>query len=231
MKLSLVIPVYNEEKKLAGTLRTCCGELEKSFDDYEIIIVNDGSDDRSADIVKELAFPKVRMISYRKNRGKGYAVRRGVLASSGDIIFYTDADLAYGTEVIKPMADMLLECGADIVIGSRKEASGGYGDYPFVRRTASRVYSGLVKRFSGLDYDTQCGIKCFRKDAGRLVFALITTKNYAFDTEAVMLAEKLKLKIEEYPVKIIEHSGSHINLVKDSAVMLRDMMKIKNRMK
>ncbi|MDD6254874.1 MAG: glycosyltransferase [Eubacteriales bacterium] len=231
MKLSLVIPVYNEENKIADTLAECCSELDKSFDDYEIIIVNDGSSDRSADKVKQLAYPKVKMISYKKNRGKGYAVRRGVLVSSGDVICYTDADLAYGADIIKPMTDALESCGADLVIGSRKDTEDGYGGYPPLRKAASRVYSDMVRLASGVSYDTQCGIKCFRKDIGRLLFALMKTDTYAFDTEVIMIAEKMNLKIKEYPVKIMNHSDSHVNIVRDSAVMLKDMLRIRHRIK
>ncbi|MGI6205892.1 MAG: glycosyltransferase [Anaerovoracaceae bacterium] len=232
MKISLVIPVYNEEKIIADTLARCCSELEEHYGSgYEIIVVNDGSSDRSADIVKELAYPRVRMISYKKNRGKGYAVRRGVLVSSGDVICYTDADLAYGTEIISIMADALASCGADLMIGSRLESSDGYGNYPPLRKAASKIYSHLVKRYSGIRYDTQCGIKCFRREVGRLLFALVRTENYAFDTEVIMLAEKMKFKVEEYPVKMIKHGDSHVNLVKDSAVMFKDMIKINKSIK
>lgn len=231
MKFTLCIPMYNESKIIADTAKTLSSYMSSRFDDYEIIFSDDGSTDGSADIVKSLELPCVRVIGYSDNRGKGSAVREAMLASSGDMVMFTDSDLAYGTEVIGQVADAFdahPEC--DLVVGSRNIAKDGYDGYTFVRKLASKAYISVLKTVGGLKIsDSQCGCKAFRGEAARRVFGYCEVNRFAFDFEAILVAEKCGYKIYEIPVKVINHGDSKVSVVKDSLKMLRDIMKMKKR--
>ena len=229
-ELSLVIPVYNEEKVIDGLISTCTDFFEHSGLSYEIILVDDGSEDASAKIIREHLSERIRMVSFEKNAGKGAAVRSGILASRGEFVFFTDSDLAYGLDVIPKML-VLLEQGADLVLGSRSLAEGGYGDYPLIRRLASHIYSGIITRFSGMDYDTQCGIKGFRRESAVKVFENVRTEGYAFDLEVILLAKKKEMIIAQYPVTIVNQGDSRIGMLGNSVSMLRDMVRIRRRVR
>lgn len=139
--------MYNESKVIADTARTLSAYMEENFvkengeRDYEILFSNDGSTDGCDAIVRELDLPGVRVVGYEQNHGKGCAVRTAMLQSRGDIAMFTDADLAYGTEVIRRMADTFdKEKDADLVIGSRNLSEDGYAEYTAIRKLASKIY-------------------------------------------------------------------------------------------
>lgn len=242
MLFSVVIPMYNEKtiaKDCASSLvkRLESSAMDLSFE-YEMIFSDDGSSDGCGDIVKEfiseasLGRGSMRVIRQDVNRGKGSAVRKGILDSAGDVVLFTDSDLAYGADAI---IDMLLsftseENGADILIGSRKISEDGYSGYSFIRSLASKIYVKLLSLGTGFSYtDSQCGIKMFRGDVGRRIFSLCETDGWAFDFEALIIAERLGFKVREFPVKVINHRESKINLVKDSIKMVSEVGKIKKR--
>ncbi len=229
-ELSLVIPVYNEENNIEGLVRTCQEYFGRTGLRYEIILVDDGSTDGSADRIRSVLSDRVRKVTLNKNTGKGAAVRSGILTAEGEYLFFTDSDLAYGLEVIPEMANLLKE-GADLVLGSRALASGSYGDYPLIRRVASHIYSGIITAFSGVDYDTQCGVKGFRKDSAVRIFRDLHTDGYAFDLEVILLAEKEGMTISQYPVTIINQGDSRVNVLTSSLSMLRDMVRIRKRIR
>ncbi len=228
--LSLVIPVYNEEKLIKKLIEDCCEFFDRAGVNYELLLVDDGSTDASAERIREKISEKVRLVRLDSNRGKGFAVRRGVLEARGEKIFYTDSDLAYGLDVILEMAGKL-ELGADLILGSRALAEGGYGEYPLIRTIASHIYSGIITAFSGAAYDTQCGVKGFRKDCARRIFEEVRTDGYAFDLEVILLAEKEGMKIEEHPVIIVNQGESQVALLQSSVTMLRDIIRIRKRMR
>ena len=236
MKLSVVIPMYNEESAAKNTADelVCAldGYLDDIIDGYEVIFSNDGSTDTSADIIGEMAgegkYRFVRLVGDRTNRGKGAAVRRGVLASDGDIVLFTDCDLAYGTEVIGEAVRLFDETNADGVIGSRAIHPNGYDGYTKIRKLASKVYLRVLSRFAGFSLsDSQCGFKAFRGDLIRKVFSATVTDGWSFDFEVIMRAEKYGAKIEEMPVTVLRHGTSRINLLGDSIKMLRDVRRLK----
>ena len=232
MKISLVVPVYNEEKIIRETILSVKDYMEKNFADYEIIFVNDGSSDNTEKIASELSGGNLKLISYEQNKGKGGAVKTGMLAALGDVIFYTDADLAYGTGVILEGYKIFEEDKeADLVIGSRKKHKDGYESYTLIRKIMSFVFYLVLKIYGGLQQsDSQSGIKGFRSKAAKKIFGLCQTDGWSFDFEVLKLAEKLKYKTAEMPVKIINHRESKIK-PGDSIKMLREISVIKKRIK
>ncbi len=233
MKLSVCIPMYNEAAGVAASVKALSEYCKKNFEDYEIIYINDGSKDGCDEILRKLDIENVRLISYSPNRGKGYAVRRGMLEATGDFRLFTDTDLAYGCDVIKEIFSMYQkekENGVDIIIGSRKLAGGGYESYTFMRRAASKVYLKLLQTLGGFSLsDSQCGFKGFSANAAEELFSLCETDRFAFDFEILSFASRLGYKIAEMPVKIINHGESKINLLRDSTKMFADIIKIRSR--
>ncbi len=229
-KISVVIPVYNEEKNILICMDRLCSYMSEHFEDYEIILVNDGSSDSTEKLFLTHAgnYANLKMVSYCQNQGKGYAVKTGMLETTGGRIVCTDCDLAYGVEVIGEMADKLTEY--DLVIGSRNLTKEGHKGYNFARKIASKVYIKLLNLAAGFRHtDSQCGIKAYRGDTARRIFRYCETKGFAFDLEVLMIAEKAGYIIGEYPVSIINHSseGSKVRIIQDTKKMLSDLRRIK----
>lgn len=232
MKFSLCIPMYNETSIIEATARTLSDYMQKNFDDYEIIFSDDGSCDGSAELVRSLGLPKVRVVGYERNRGKGCAVRTGILAATGDVIMFTDADLAYGTDVIREVADVFAKEPTDVVIGSRNLHPDGYEGYTFIRKVASKAYIKILCIAGGLKLsDSQTGCKAFSAKAAKDIFSRCETDGFAFDFEVILWAQKLGYRFTELPVKIINHRESKVRVLRDAARMLRDLRKIKKRVK
>lgn len=234
MKITLLIPMYNEEKIVKGTLDEVTAYMKETFgEDYEILFVNDGSGDSCAAIVSECRDPSVRLVSYGQNRGKGHAIRTGVEVARGDVIFFTDCDLAYGCEVIKEFYDVLAdEKGPDVAVGSRPKHPEGYAGYTFLRRLVSRAYLLVLRLFGGLKLsDSQCGCKGFRRDIAKRVFSYCEIDRFAFDFEAILIAQRMGATFREIPVTVKRHGESKVHIVKDTLRMLRDLRKMKKRIK
>ena len=233
MKFSLCIPMYNESSIIEDTARQLSDYMQANFDDYEIIFANDGSKDGCDKLVEQMHLPCVRVVGYEQNRGKGYAVRTAMLAAKGDYVMFTDADLAYGTDVIARVRDAFLEHPeADMVIGSRNLSKDGYEGYTPIRKLASKTYIKVLCIAGGFKLsDSQCGCKAFTKDAVKKIFTRCEVDRFAFDFEAILWAVKYGMTIHEIPVKIINHRESSVNLVRDTLKMLRDLVKMKRRIK
>jgi len=205
---------------------------------YELLFSDDGSSDGCGKIVEDtvkslnLSNGCVKVVRSVKNFGKGHAVRLAVGEATGDIILYTDCDLAYGTDVI---TEAFLMCSAkdfsgDILIGSRNLTADGYEGYSLIRKIASKCYIKLICAAAGFKLtDSQCGFKAFRRDCAKKLFSLAEIDGWAFDLELLMLAQKFGYKIKEFPVKIINHRESKIHLAGDSIKMLKDVRRIKKR--
>ena len=205
--------------------------MAKNCSDYEILFSDDGSTDGCADIVRSLELPCVRVVGYRNNRGKGCAVRTAFLEARGDFVMFTDADLAYGTEVIRRAYDELLaHPEAGLVIGSRNLDKDGYSGYTFLRRVASKAYIFLLGIVGGFRLsDSQCGCKGFTHDAVQKIFPRCEVDGFAFDFEAILWAGKLGIGIVEMPVKVINHGSSKVHVLRDSLKMLKDLHRMKKR--
>lgn len=227
MKVSLVIPAYNESRIVLDTLRAASAKLGELAEDYEVILVDDGSTDNTAQLALNCGDPHVRLEAYGPNHGKGRAVRVGMLASRGDIILCTDADLAYGVDVFQRVLEQFRAGDADLVIGSRRMDEEGYGNYPPLRILMSRCFGLLSQRISGLPYDTQCGIKGYRQAAARQIFSRCIIDGFSFDFEVLMRADKLGLRVSQIPVSIINFRESKVNVVRDSLRMFWDLFRIR----
>lgn len=233
-KVSVVIPVYNEEKNILSCLEKLHDYMSVNFKEYEIIIVNDGSTDSTEQIFLCNAgnYKNLRMISYTPNKGKGNAVRTGMLGITGEYAVCTDCDLAYGVEA---MGEMLKKLSSyDLVIGSRNLSKDGHKGYNPIRKLASKTYIRLLNLAAGFHHtDSQCGIKAYRGEAAKRIFSNCKTNGFAFDLEVLMIAEKAGLSIGEHPVSIINHSkdDSKVRIIRDTHKMLSDLKKIKKHVK
>lgn len=231
MDISLVIPAYNESGIIMDTIQTVSARLAELTAEYEVLIVDDGSTDGMAELVRGCGDPRVRLEGYASNRGKGCAVRTGMLAAQGDLILCTDADLAYGVDVFAGLLERLRTGEADLVIGSRRIGGEGYKNYPPLRILMSKCFGLLSHMISGLPYDTQCGIKAYRRQAAWAIFSRCTTDGFSFDFEVLMRADRLGLKVEQFPVSVINFRESKVNVVRDSARMFRDVFRIRKKVR
>jgi dolichyl-phosphate beta-glucosyltransferase len=229
--LSIIIPAYNEAKRLPATLDCILGFLQQKAWDAEIIVVNDGSTDNTVDVVKSYGqrSPAIHLINNTVNRGKGSSIRDGVLQSCGDIILFTDADNSTPIED----ADKLIAAicaGADIAIGSRwVERKLQTLPQPAHRRLNGRIYNLLLRSLLGLKFkDTQNGFKAFTQKAAKSIFALQRISGWGFDAEVLFLACKFNFMACEVPDEYIYCAeGSKIHPYRDGARMLGELIKLR----
>ena len=233
MKISVIIPMYNESSVIGNTARELHEYMSGHFEDYEVIFFDDGSKDGSAQIVESLGLPCLRVSTYGENRGKGAAVRHAMLEATGDVVMFTDADLAYGTEVIGRVYGIFADDPeTDIVTGSRNIHKDGYEGYTLMRKLMSKVYIKVLCIMGGFKLtDSQCGCKAFSGKAAKDIFSRCEVDGFAFDFEAILWAGKLGYRIKEMPVKVINHRDSKINVIKDTFRMLSDLRRIKKSVK
>lgn len=233
MRISLCVPMYNESSIIEKTAKELSKYMSENFrEDYEIIFADDGSKDGSADIVNALNLPNVKVVGYEKNQGKGCAVRHGVLASCGDIVIFTDADLAYGVDVIADAVKIVEKGEYPVLVASRAKHKEGYEGYTPIRKLASKTYIKVLNLFGGIKIsDAQCGFKAFSGKVGREIFSRCKTNNFAFDLEVILWAQKMKLKIYEMPAKIINHRESKVNVLRDAFRMLKEISVIKRNIR
>ncbi len=233
MKISVCIPMYNENRVIAESAKQLSDYMSAHFDSYELLFCSDGSTDGCDETVRALNLPHTRVIAYSPNRGKGYAVRTAMLAATGDIRMFTDADLAYGTEVIATVARAFSEHPeSEMVIGSRNLQKDGYDGYTFLRRIASKIYIKVLCMAGGFRLsDSQCGCKAFSAKAAEEIFPRCEVNGYAFDFEAILWAGKLHFRVTEIPVKVINHDQSKVRIIRDTVKMLRDLRRMRKRVK
>lgn len=234
-KISVLIPMYNEITTAPHTARILDGYMSEKFgDDYEIVFFDDGSTDGCRDAVKKLGLDNIRAEGYSVNKGKGGAVRHGIGHCRGDVIVCTDCDLAYGCDAILDIYNRIVSGGEHIVIGSRNLSADGYEGYTPLRRIMSKLYIKIVSFIAGFRYsDSQCGLKAYCAEAAKSIFDKCSVNGFAFDLEVLLLADKMKMKVAEMPVKVINHreSASKVRPVRDAIAMIKDAKKIKKKLK
>ncbi|MBE6576807.1 MAG: glycosyltransferase [Ruminococcaceae bacterium] len=230
MKISLIIPMYNENAVIEQTANRLSSYMSECFDEYEIIFFDDGSTDGSRRTVENMSLANVKVMGSTRNLGKGYAVRQGMLSADGDIRIFTDADLAYGTQVIERAYEAMCDGQTDVLIGSRNLSKDAYAEYTFIRRMMSKMYVRLVRAFTRLDTsDCQCGFKAFSAQSAQEIFSACTTDGFSFDLEVLLRAKKAQKRIVEMPVSIIEHKKSSVKPMRDTLEMLFEIRRIKKK--
>jgi glycosyltransferase involved in cell wall biosynthesis len=232
-KISAVIPVYNEAACLREHVPALSEILrEIAADDWEILLVDDGSEDGTGAIVAELAAdPHVRGLRHEVNRGKGAAVRTGVLASRGGIVLFCDADMSTPVETAREFV-AALEAGADVVVGNRKSRAATIEKWqPPLRTWLGLGFTWLANTLMGLRIsDYTCGFKAFRGEAGRRVFERVATSRWSFDVEVLALAARDGLVIREIPVRWHHEDDTRVRVLRDIAASFVEVLAIRRRL-
>jgi dolichyl-phosphate beta-glucosyltransferase len=230
VELSVIIPLYNEEKRISQTISVIADYLKRNLKSYEIILVNDGSTDNTLLVIKKIQeeLQNIVIIENQKNKGKGYSIRRGVLEVKGKYILFSDADLSTPIEEIERLMPKLEE-GFNIAIGSR-----GLPDSRIllhqgkIRENMGRIFGFIVRKFIGLKIrDTQCGFKLFPKKVANLIFREQTINGFSFDVEFLLIAKEKGLRIAEVPIVWRDSNESKVNIFTEPVKMLRDLIRIK----
>jgi dolichyl-phosphate beta-glucosyltransferase len=226
--ISVVIPAYNESARILPTLFSRIDHFLTRNMSHEIIVVDDGSRDETAAVVREVSrrLSSVRLICLPSNLGKGAAVRAGVRNAMGDLVLIEDAD---GATPISEFASLhaAIEAGADVAIGSRQPTEHTRVERRLKRWIMGRTFALLVNGWAvpGIA-DTQCGFKLFRIEVARRIFALQSLNGFAFDVELLRIARALAFRIDEVPINWADVPGSKVSLVRDSLRMLWDVLRV-----
>ena len=232
--LSVVIPAYNEEQRIGSTLERILRYLSSRGRSFELLVVDDGSQDRTCEIAQEFGSGgdpqwSLRLFRNHQNRGKGYSVRRGMLEAQGAYTLLTDADLSSPIEEIAKLEKEVIEGRCDIAFGSRDmEGSQIEVRQPWLRETSGKIFNRLVRLSTGLSYsDTQCGFKLFKMSRCKNLFRKQTIDGFSFDVEVLYIARKWGLTLKEIPVVWRHAPGSRVRFAPDAFRMLWDLVGIR----
>jgi glycosyltransferase involved in cell wall biosynthesis len=226
--LSIIIPAHNEENRLPGTLEQIFRFLEQQSFSSEVLVVENGSSDRTYEVAQDFASRHSNLRVIRNDqRGKGLAIHRGVQDVSGEYIFLCDADLSMPVEEISKFIPPQLD-HLDIAIGSREASGSVRYDEPYYRHLTGRVFNTLIRWLvlPGLQ-DTQCGFKCIRAQVARDIFPYQTLTGWAFDVELLYIARHHGYKIFEIPIQWYFNADSKISVFRDSLRMFLDLLLIR----
>jgi glycosyltransferase involved in cell wall biosynthesis len=227
---SIVIPAYNEARRITATLEKVLAYVAGQGWAAEVVVVNDGSRDETAAIVSGFAArnPAVRLVENPGNHGKGFSVRNGMMQARGQWLLFTDADLSSPIEEAPKLVDAL-RAGADVAIGSRwLERQSQTKRQPLYRQIIGRVFNGLLQGILRLPYkDTQCGFKAFTHAAAQELFSRQLVDRWAFDPELLFLARKLRMKVEEVPVAWAHDKLSTIRPFRDGPRMFWELLLVR----
>ncbi|MDD5449404.1 MAG: glycosyltransferase family 2 protein [Candidatus Omnitrophica bacterium] len=230
--ISIIIPAYNEAKRLPLFLNAVISYCKRSQKIYEIIIVDDGSKDNTFGIAASYKdkFADIDVVKIRKNRGKGYAVKRGFFKATGNICLFLDADGSVTPDEIEKNIHYIMEDGYDIFIGSRViKNKENVVSAAWYRKLLGLVFNFFVHFFLFKNVkDTQCGFKIFRKEVIKPLFSRSYLRGFGFDLEILYLAYKMGYKVKEGSVSWHHVGGSKINLLKDPIVMFFNILQIRN---
>jgi glycosyltransferase involved in cell wall biosynthesis len=232
---SLVVPAFNEADRIGQSLREILAYLQTQSAGSELIVVNDGSTDATSQIVREVFAATggiaTQLLENFPNRGKGAAVRTGLLAATKPIGLFSDADLSTPIDEAPKLIQPIVAGEVDIAIGSRGLNRRLIGNrQPWRREQAGRVFNLIVRVATGLPFwDTQCGFKAFRLDVCRPILQAAQTDGFGFDVELLYLAQRARLKMKEIPVRWNHHEGSKLHVIYDSFRMFREVVEVRMR--
>jgi glycosyltransferase involved in cell wall biosynthesis len=231
--LSIIIPAFNEQKRLGDSIRNILSFIEKENLDAELIVVDDGSSDKTAEVGREAGreFPGIttKVIRYEENRGKGFAVRTGLLAASGAIALFSDADLSTPIDELPKLVEPIERDEFDVTFGSRALDRSLIGIHqPWRREQSGKVFNLLVRLQTGLPFwDTQCGFKAFRMQKFRPLLEVMKIDRFGFDVEFLFVADYHKLRLKEIPVRWNHCEGTTISVFRDSRRMFNEVLQIR----
>jgi dolichyl-phosphate beta-glucosyltransferase len=230
LRYSIVIPAFNEEARIGATLERVMSCVHARGWSAEVLVVNDGSSDRTTEIVTAAAhrFPEIRLVQNSANRGKGYSVRNGILQARGEIVMFTDADLSAPIEEAERLFDAIQE-GADVAIGSRwLDRSRQTLRQPLYRRFFGRCFNWLTRLVMHLPLaDTQCGFKAFRCGVAQTIFTRQRIERWGFDPEILYIALRLGMRVAEVPVTWGHDERSRISYLRDGLRMMQDLVMVR----
>jgi dolichyl-phosphate beta-glucosyltransferase len=234
--LSLVIPAYNEARRLPNTLQELHDYCSRWAYLFEVIIVVEPSTDDTLALAQAGAktFPQLKVIGNQVHRGKGFAVRTGMLASAGELVFFTDADLSTPLyEIDRALTLFEAERDLQIIVGNRQHPDSQIIRHQsWVRERMGKTFNALVRWLAGIEIrDTQCGFKGFRRAASRAIFERQQTDGFSFDVEVLLLAKALGFSVKETPVHWSNSPDSKVRVVSDSLKMLRDVAMMRRTVK
>lgn len=230
LRLSIIVPAFNEQRRLAATLATLCDYLGRQPWDWEVRVVDDGSADDTARIAESFSSTHPRVVVQREpHRGKGGAVKAGLAAAPGEYRFICDADLSMPVEEIGRFLPPLAT-GFDVAIGSREGRTARRLGEPAYRHLAGRLFNFMVQRLAlpGIE-DSQCGFKMFTAAAVAAIFPRVMVDGWAFDVEVLTIAREQRLRVIEVPIEWHYRADSQLSILRDSAGMLRELLRIKWR--
>ena len=227
--VSIVVPAFNEAARIGDSIRKIDEFIRQSPLSFELIVVDDGSSDGTAAIINQFPIKDLRFIRNDQNRGKGYTVRKGVLAATGKYVLFTDADLSAPIGEMTKLLDVARNEDADVVIGSRAvDRSYIEKHQTHFREFGGIVFNRMVRVLLGLDlHDTQCGFKLFNREKSKPIFEKQTTNGFGFDPELLFLARRHGLRIRETPVRWSHAEGSKVRFLRDSSRMFLDLVRIR----
>ena len=229
--LSIVIPAYNEAERIEQTLETVRHYLQGQPLRAEVLVVNDGSRDRTGPLVAACAshWRDLRLVDNPRNLGKGFSIRNGALEARGQVVLISDADLSAPIDEMPKLVDPILRGDRDLTLGSRAldRSLIGVHQSPF-REYAGRLFNGLVQLLTGLPFrDTQCGFKAFRREPMLPVFARQRIAGFGFDPEILFLARNRGLRLQEVPVRWNHAEGTKVRLLQDGLEMVLGLILIR----
>ena len=225
--ISIIIPAYNEENRISNNLKIIAEFMQSLDTPYEIIIVDDGSSDKTKEIAAKAIsnIPNINLISYMPNKGKGFAVKTGILASKGDFVGFTDVDLSAPIDELKKLLDAIND-GFDLAIGSRALPTSELSIHQPLYRELGGKFLNLIIRMLAVPgiKDTQCGFKLFKGDIARNIFSISILNGWSFDIEALYLSRKMGAKIAEVPIKWSHSEGSKLSPISAGFKMIADII-------
>jgi dolichyl-phosphate beta-glucosyltransferase len=228
--ISIVIPAYNESSRIRPTLDEILRYSKERGWSIEVLVVNDGSRDNTAEIIREYGrvHPQIQLVESPGNHGKGYSVRNGMLHAHGDICLFTDADLSSPISEAQKLFDAIAS-GADVAIGSRwLRAELQTERQPLYRQLLGRIFNLALRVILGLNFaDTQCGFKAFRREAAQRIFPLQRIERWGFDPEILFLARKLGFRVKEVPVVWAHSEGTRLHPFRDGMRMFVEVLHIR----